>query len=423
MPEVEGIFKIPAANMSTLRDKLAKLAKRGKRLGTGAVTLTVLREYTEKTGVDNNGYDIFRDFTDVRVSGKAPIVAGYTFVATLQWLDGVVIVRSVPGITTDAELVRFRSATQLCDHCHTSRYRLDTFIVRKDDGTYLQVGRNCLHDFLGHDAPEDIASYLQYVSNCMDTARSEEYSGGGRREDDRYAIELIVAYAAAFTRRLGFVSKSKAYEMNRDSTAGCIMSELAPDGTHGTTEDKTTGPGCYKDRYDCGYVKLGGHVHIIPEDEDVATAALAWIQDNVPDEKTSDYMYNLYTIANMATVTRREIGILASLPAAYHRWLTRDEERKKVASTRLNEWIGTVGKREKFKLKCVTCTACETDYGVSYLHIFVDSAGRTLKWFSSSVELEPEKYYDVTGTVKAHETYRDLRQTALTRCKCVEVAE
>jgi hypothetical protein len=60
--------------------------------------------------------------------------------------------------------------------------------------------------------------------------------------------------------------------------------------------------------------------------------------------------------------------------------------------------------------------------GIMHLQKFNDDNGNLFIWGASrSQYLVEGKAYLVTGTIKAHKEYKNVRQTALTRCKVVEV--
>lgn len=84
----------------------------------------------------------------------------------------------------------------------------------------------------------------------------------------------------------------------------------------------------------------------------------------------------------------------------------------------LNEWFGTEGERGTFFLRCVHVQTIDGYYGPAILHIFLDSAGRKAKWFSSSKNLG-KGAVEIKGTVKRHETYEGRKVTQLMRCKVV----
>lgn len=56
------------------------------------------------------------------------------------------------------------------------------------------------------------------------------------------------------------------------------------------------------------------------------------------------------------------------------------------------------------------------------VYIFIDKDGNEFKWLTTAeVEAEEGHSYKVTGTIKAHEEYRSVKQTILKRCKVREV--
>lgn len=84
-----------------------------------------------------------------------------------------------------------------------------------------------------------------------------------------------------------------------------------------------------------------------------------------------------------------------------------------------------VGKpKDKVELDVIVDKALpiETAYGTATLHIFNEADGvNVFVWNTATCALEPGKKYHLTGTVKEHKTYRNIKQTVLTRCKAKEV--
>jgi len=108
-------------------------------------------------------------------------------------------------------------------------------------------------------------------------------------------------------------------------------------------------------------------------------------------------------------------------------------------------YIGEIGKRVTVKATYVKSIEY-TDYKFSYYgtthrtHIFRDEDGNTVVWKTTNVVLAPHpaprydgeeicppigSIVELTGTVKAHDTYKDQPQTVVTRCKfkLVELAK
>ena len=84
----------------------------------------------------------------------------------------------------------------------------------------------------------------------------------------------------------------------------------------------------------------------------------------------------------------------------------------------MSEWIG----QEKTKITNLAvvyeCSSgFDGQFGWTYIHRF-NYNGNIITWFTSkSLDLEPGKNVLLSGTIKAHSTFNNERQTRLTRCK------
>lgn len=87
-------------------------------------------------------------------------------------------------------------------------------------------------------------------------------------------------------------------------------------------------------------------------------------------------------------------------------------------------WIGEIGERLRDLSLTVTFeTRIETDFGASKLVKFVDADGNEFGTFGSGNSvwiLEKGDEVILTGTVKEHSTYQEIKQTMLSRCKVSE---
>jgi len=83
--------------------------------------------------------------------------------------------------------------------------------------------------------------------------------------------------------------------------------------------------------------------------------------------------------------------------------------------------MGTLGKRETFRLTVDRIFDTDGQWGTTHIHQMCDASGNVFKWFSTSEKLDAGVTYDVKGTVKSHETYRGEAQTVLTRCAATKV--
>ena len=85
-------------------------------------------------------------------------------------------------------------------------------------------------------------------------------------------------------------------------------------------------------------------------------------------------------------------------------------------------FLGEIGER----LKDISCTfvrqsTFDTRFGLSHMYRFEDDKENVLIWFSTKeLEFETGARVLLTGTVKNHDTYKNTKQTILTRCKIIE---
>ena len=121
-----------------------------------------------------------------------------------------------------------------------------------------------------------------------------------------------------------------------------------------------------------------------------------------------------------ALAERREAERLAKEAEEAER---REAERARKA---ISQYVGEVG--TKLTVDCVYEGSARFEvrdvFGrpeTRYVHQFRDGAGNKLVWKTGSGlgGMEEDTLVTVTGTVKAHDEYRDERQTALLRCKIV----
>src|ERR1035437_1883436 len=141
-PVVRTMFRIPEDNLEGLLAALDKVRRKAEKLHSGAITWVV---YTTQPEVvkskDSHGIERVRTWFPVEVVGPQPKIHGWTFVATLEHLENGNLVRGVEGLVTEGELTQFRQMTSACDHCKQKRNRIDTFVLRSDQGEYMQLGR------------------------------------------------------------------------------------------------------------------------------------------------------------------------------------------------------------------------------------------------------------------------------------------
>ena len=89
-----------------------------------------------------------------------------------------------------------------------------------------------------------------------------------------------------------------------------------------------------------------------------------------------------------------------------------------------SEYVGEVGKRITLDLTVKKTREYDLDYGwygtTMFVNIMEDPDGNTVVWKTSSWLGQEGQTYTITGTVKDHSEYNEVKQTVLTRCKVKE---
>lgn len=415
-------FLIPSNNLPTFKSKFEKLIRKANKLNVIPPSYIILKEEIKEIQVleeqtENHLGQLIShyssklvSFSHIQINSPTVVINGYRFVATIEHTEEGNILRNISG--TDIP-IKFRTCNAYCEHCKTLRRRNDTFVVRNENtGSYIQVGRNCLKDFLGHSA-ETFASQaeLYYEADELGQA-SESYGGGGGGFESLVYLESYLGFVAEVISRDGWKSRSSAKEYGGQATADVAAKIMKP-----SKED----------------IRNNARPFTHPSDASIQMSkdAIAWCE-NLSDEEVekSEYLHNIRLIARRGVVGYRQYGYAASIVSGYQRYmgeLKQKERQKKMAEE--SGYVGTVGEKGTFTLLVTHVnTLPDYGYGESCLNLMSDKEGNQFVWKTGNA-LEVGKEYVLRGTVKEHKEYVSkktgigVKQTVLTRCKEVEVME
>lgn len=329
------------------------------------------------------------EMVQVDVVGESPILNGWKLVGIVERIESENMVRCVPGEIVPHE---YRLTDTHCDHCQTKRQRREIFVLRHIDGRHVQVGRQCIADFLGHVSVEAMLARAEWAMSAgkeLRDACEESYS-----LEKTVPLDLFVAVTAIVIRRLGWVSRKKADEAVQETltTAQLVWQVL-------TSNDKFTKE-----------LAATNQLYVEPRDEELAAKAIAWA---VALSGRTDYEYNLGVSCRCASVTHRTKGVVASVISAYNR--VQDSEPKTPSIH-----VGIIGKREQFAVVVEKLTYFDSPYGVKTLVRF-NATGNVLVWWASCKTdwLAVGDELEIVGTVSKHDDYKGILQTVLKRVKKV----
>ncbi len=353
---------------------------------------------------------------DFAVTGEAPRVGEFKFIASLERLQGGVLVSSIGG---DVEVGALgRDWDGRCEHCHSNRARSYGFVVEGPDGDRKVVGKSCLRDFTGCDVPASAISLFQYLRDFGGGDDELEWGGSGRWAE---TLEGVIATTRACIALWGWRPSShegmttssyvniayeparwvKNHEVNGEERKA-IAAELAARGETYAAE---------------------------------AQAIIAWGRALTP---ATDYLHNLRVALSGEFATGKTFNLIVSACAAYDRQVAREDEVKaqreaeaaRKAALPKSDWVGAVGDKVDFGIVTVERVLSMPDrgFGPSQLYKFRRDDGAVIAWFSASypkVDGQPVRANDriaLKGTVKAHKEFGDERETAITRAKLAPAA-
>ena len=422
---MEATYTMRESRVAVLRTEVEELNRRAEKLGVAPLVLeilrTELREDPQGTMDKKDGVPTVRKLmvVDVRLAGETPRLAGWALRAVIEPHDAGNVLRSVPG--HDGEIPEaYRQAKLWCDHCQTTRYRKETYVLSHADGRWAQVGSTCIKDFLGGADPHALAEWLEQVLKLYSTAAQGDPDGGFgcecRHELRWDAIDVLRATALA-VRKWGWRSRTKAQEEGGLATADDVRGLLDPPKLSGKERTRI--------------LEIWAEFR---EEGDGATAkeALTWARALGADgRRLSDYEHNLKTLLTDETVDVRGLGLACSAIAAHARATEKELAFKRWAKIGENsQYQGEVGKRMELWAEVMSYRALEGQWGATHLYKLVDDAGNLYTWFGSKTLYDTNGCHPrlgdrvrVKATVKKHEAFRGVRQTVITRTSLLEIKE
>lgn len=413
------VYRIHDDNLTTLIDKVAKLQKRAARVDCSIEFQQVETEVEiHKTNFGRTQVATTWHYCTLRADRIK--LADWVLLAKLSIEEAGVLVGRVPAFSRAWALYREGrtiespderrsddAATQVaqaqidaidltryqdpataahCEYCGKNRKRTATYVV-EHLGTHelKQVGSNCLRDFLGIDP--HVTLRLAELLRDLDVSLSEGGHGTGTSD----LVEDFLLHACTVIRENGW---SKA------------------DSDHPTKGQASDNLYYWRNsKHD----KQGLPLWVEPTDEDRehSAAALAWARDEL--EAVTEFDHNLKVAASATVLTHRIAGTLAYLPVAYSRHIEKEiEHREEKTASAQSEYQGEIGKPIELTARVFKVFECESTFGATYITILRDEAGNAYKWFGS-YELERDHVYTGRWSVKAHELYKEQKQTVITR--------
>lgn len=390
-------YAIYEENLERLEKKLVRIQNKCKKYNADFHYEVVGEEFRN---VGSESDPQMARFVLVEVSGFAKI-NDWEFVATIDHKEAGNVIRNIIDIDIPD---RFWTCSPWCEHCQTDRPRKDTYLVHNTQtNEFKQVGTSCLRDFTGGYDAELAAAYISMYDSLIEYESSEGFSSGSFIH--YYDLDQILRMSKAIIAKMGFVSSSSE-EAHPSKFVLWDFIDILERGARKNTQYVI----------DAGVKKYYEDVN---NDAYIEGLKKYYLES----EDTSSYMKNMKVLFSSDYCKGKDFGYIVSSVFSYDREMEKRAQKalaeaKRIRESEVSQFQGEVGQKITFTVKEFKCvSAYEGMYGeMSYLFKFVDNDGNVYMW-SASKDLKDEEIESVTGTVKKHETYKDLKQTWVTRCK------
>jgi len=415
-------YEIPEHRMDKLRSKVKRYTRRAHKLGLRPFRLIESEPVCQPVHRDNDtskpiiGY---RMIVPCQLIGKAPVLAGWRFVAKIEHLgEAGNIISAAPDFYESSVVpAEMRDSKPTCDHCHTTRQRKETFVCQHDDdGHLVRVGRSCLKDFCGtKDAAAAVAIWalMSEVEKASDPDSDWDDCGSWAVYPD---TDHYIACAFRAVKRLGWQASKGSYSGGPPTTKEEAAYAATPLSRHCHSESEK---------------QAWEEAQPLDSDKVEASEAIAWAKSL---DGSNDYQHNLKVAVSLPYADRKRYGLLASLVVAYRRHLDQKVERSKTEKLGANsKHFGIAGRRYLRKVTLKKSHPFETrDFEMMCIHTFEDSDSNLLKWFTSpgeifkptgpadddeDIELELGDDCWLSFTVKRHGEYMGVEDTSIYRCR------
>ncbi len=393
-------YRIFEGNMERLEKKLQRIENKCKKYGNNFTYEKIGEEFAEYE--DENGSKYKVKYILIDVEGTA-IVNDWRFIASIEHTEKGNIIKSCCNIEVPE---RYYTSKSICEHCNSKRHRKDTYIVQNTQtGEFKQVGKSCLKDFTCGMSAEGVAWFISLFDELIEY---EHITGCSHITNYIETVEAM-QYIAETIKHFGYIKSGEDRPTKRrakdyyEVEHGMLNGFFAKDARIKFEEE----------------MKSVSFNHNSDYAKELTQNVFAWIE---AQEENNNYFHNLKTICSLEYVTFDKFGLLASVFPAYDMNLERKKQKEEEKEKeKKSEYVGKIGDRITVKIdNFIVVTSWETQYGTTYIYKIVDTEGNIYTWKTSGGIVGDTK--EIIATVKAHNEYRETKQTELTRCRAKKVS-
>lgn len=299
----------------------------------------------------------------------------------------------------DLNLLNYRNVEFRCDHCHTNHIRKTVHLFKHQDGREYLLGSACVKEYFGLNIFQNLNKILDGYSQINDLTEDINEFFGCCSYSRSYDYKEFARLVYGIIKNEGkYISKSSCNESNEIPT-----SILASNCMTINTADMIE------------YKKI---VLLKSENFDYSFVKEYWL--NKDDE--SDFTHNVQV--NFRMVNPKP-GLLAYAVWEYMKEIEDFTGKKRISEKCQNsEYIGIIGEKIKgINVEIVNIYSFESIYGTTYIVKMFDENGNIIIWKTGTYQNfeSGEKKIIKTAIIKAHEEYKDQKQTIIKNCKFEEI--
>ena len=425
------VINIHEDNLAIFNEKLADLNKKFAKKGLPLINCSMEQKemfHVDEWSKEKTPYTLYvatlsSDFNQTNLSGVDVEFEGVVSLVEGNENDKIFTFKNI----NYSSLI----ANCSCDKCHKKIGR-NKYLVFSKVGKEVEtrddlvvLGTSCAKDYF----PFSVESYFGFLESAFEELGSyDEFSGSlGGCSSHYHTLSAIYDATLACTSNLKFYEKEGVTKCN---VLGWLNNLKMDKYTH------------YRDAYP------------MPSNPIPFEDVISWIKDMYDtDEFVSDFHTNarsvfFKTLDDGTREMRNEINEKYMGIAVYAFFSAKQNHDKMVAKkiaeeerAKANaevEYYGAVGDKFELTLTFDKSFGFEGAYGFTYIHLFHDDENHLFKWSSSNgtykveydktadfggvehCEFEVGHKYLMKGTVKAHNEYKNVKQTVITRCKVLD---
>lgn len=382
--ESQLLFWIPDENMAMLKDKLAKLSKKLEKAGYPAIFCMPIG-FKDERGPGNYVHRIW----EVLISGITPKIEGWEFWARIDYhRSSGNVIYAAPGKSIPE---KYYSIDSVCEHCNMNRKRKTGYLLHHTEtGEFKVVGSTCISEFFNAVTPESVAKYFETIRKSISYAKGCSKLSDTIISYGSIVVEEFVSATIEAINLWGWYSSTQAKETGNYSQSTAAKAQAIYNGRDNSS------PVPHLDES----IKIVNWAKNLSDDEIVG----------------NNFLNNIRVIARDGVARISDENMIAGMVRAYQNKFNPHDS--KILDLTKSVHVGKLG--DKVEMGVTVISSFFSVNGGFEVVKLLDSQGNVFTWFNhGKTRSKKDDTLKIKGTVKAHNEYKGVKETILTRVKIV----